>query len=241
MDSKRAAQSHLARWPFLYRAALDLFRSKNWEKRCYLRWVRRGDTVVDAGANVGTFTLLFSDLVGPHGVVHAFEPVGSSFQKLQTCMATKARFRNYYLCERALGERSGEVNITFPEEDPAQASLRMQTTGSWQPNTKLRSEAVSQITLDAYAAGLSRLDFLKCDVEGAELLVFQGAHQTLQRCLPKILVELNPAWSQSFGYHPTDTLAFLRSCGYRCFWLVGRTWHPLSASRQAAGNVLCSP
>ena len=241
MDSRRAVQFHLARSPLLYRAALDLLRSRNWEKRCYLHLIRRGDAVIEAGANVGAFTLLFSDLVGQHGSVQAFEPVGSSFEMLQMRMATQAGFRNYFLSRQALSERSGEVKISFPEADPAQASLRVQRTGSWQTSTNIRSQIVSQLELDAYAAGFSRLDFLKCDVEGAELLVFQGAQQTLRRWVPKILVELNPDWSQSFGYSPADTLAFLRSCGYRCFWLIGETWMPLNADCLATGNVLCAP
>jgi FkbM family methyltransferase len=241
MDAKRAAQFRLARSPFLYRAALDLLRSKNWEKRCYLHLVRRGDVVVEAGANVGAFTLIFSDLVGPRGVVHAFEPVGYSFEKLQTRMSTQARFRNYCLCQKALGEDPGEVNISFPQADHAQASLRIQTTGSWQRSSNLRSETVSQTTLAAYAADLSRIDFLKCDVEGAELLVLQGAHKTLRLWSPKILVELNPDWSHSFGYSPADTLAFLSSCGYSRFWLIGETWIPLGRGSPATGNVLCTP
>ena len=95
--------------------------------------------------------------------------------------------------------------------------------------------------MDTYTADLSRIDFLKCDVEGAELLVLQGALQTLRRWCPKILVELNSNWSQPFGYSPADTLAFLRSCGYRCFWLIGETWIPLRPDRPTTGNVLCSP
>ena len=49
------------------------------EKRVYLALVREGDVVFDIGANLGHFTLLFSDLVGRRGEVHAFEPVPPTF------------------------------------------------------------------------------------------------------------------------------------------------------------------
>jgi FkbM family methyltransferase len=156
-------------------------------------------------------------------------------------MLSHARYRNYRLCSDALGERPGEVSIFFPELDPAQASLRVQVNGSWKTSRNHRTEVASQITLDAYAAGLTRVDFLKCDVEGAELLVLRGAQETLRRWSPKILVELNPDWSQAFGHSPADTLAFLRSCGYRRFWLIGRISIPLSSDQSVAGNILCSP
>jgi FkbM family methyltransferase len=241
MDFRRTARFHFARSPFLYLAALDLLRSRNWEKRCYLRLIRRGDTVVEAGANVGDFTLLFSDLVGPLGVVHAFEPVGVNFERLRQCMSRCARYQNYRLCPDALGEYRGEVTVYFPELDPAQASLRVQAEGSWTMSGNHRSQVAFQTRLDEYSANLDRVDFLKCDVEGAELLVLQGARQTLLRWTPKILLELNPDWSRSFGYSPEDTLAFLRSCGYRRFWSIGKAWIPLNPDRPVAGNVLCSP
>jgi hypothetical protein len=131
--------------------------------------------------------------------------------------------------------------VYFPELDPAQASLRVQAEGSWTMSGNHRSQVASQITLDAYSADLDEVDFVKCDVEGAELLVLQGARQTLLRWTPKLLLELNPGCSRSFGYGPEDTLAFLRSCGYRRFRLVGKAWIPLNPDRPVAGNVLCSP
>jgi FkbM family methyltransferase len=160
---------------------------------------------------------------------------------MQQYMVAWARHQNYRLCPTALGEYRGKVTIFFPEADPAQASLRVQTKGSWQTSCNRCSPLASQLTLDAYSAHLDRIDFLKCDVEGAELLVLRGAQQTLVRWLPKLVVELNPDWSGSFGYAPADTLAFLRSCGYKQFWAIEKTWIPLNSDHSVVGNVLCSP
>jgi FkbM family methyltransferase len=239
MSLRRAAQFHLAKWPDLYRAVLAL-RKRTKSKNCYLRLIRRGDIVVDAGANVGD-TLLLSDLVGPSGTVHAFEPIESNFAELRRRIKELAGHRNYRLRPNVLAEKGAGVTIYFPEMDPAQASLRIQTKRSWQMSGLHRSQAVSQITLDTCCARLPRLDFLKCDVEGAELLLLQGGKDTLILSLPKLVVELNPDWSGSFGYTPADTLAFLRSCGYRQFWDIEKTWIPLKSDHWVVGNVLCLP
>lgn len=77
------------------------------------------------------------------------------------------------------------------------------------------------MTLTALA--LTASTCAKCDVEGAELLVLRGAQETLIRWLPKLVVELNPDWSGSFGYDLADTLAFLRWSNFSPssgFWLL---------------------
>jgi Methyltransferase FkbM domain len=65
------------------------------------------------------------------------------------------------------------------------------------------------------------IDFIKCDVEGAELLVFKGGAETIHRDKPIVFTELLRKWAKKFNYHPNDVLAFFRSAGYRCFTASG--------------------
>lgn len=120
-------------------------------------------------------------------------------------MSKCARYQNYRLCPDALGDHRGEVNIYFPELDPAQASLRVQAEGSWAMSGRPPESGRIPDYVGRLHADLDAVDFLKCDVEGAELLVLQGARQTLLGWTPKIFLELNPDWSRSFGYEPEDT------------------------------------
>ena len=62
-----------------------------------------------------------------------------------------------------------------------------------------------------------RLDFIKCDVEGAELFVFQGGIRTIEQDKPIIYAELLRKWSAKFNYHPNELINLLRDLGYRCF------------------------
>jgi hypothetical protein len=64
---------------------------------------------------------------------------------------------------------------------------------------------------------LKRLDFIKCDVEGAELFVFKGAAETIKKYKPIIFSEMLRKWSKKFGYHPNDIINLFRSIDYECY------------------------
>ena len=73
-------------------------------------------------------------------------------------------------------------------------------------------------TLDEFTEKFSlKLDFIKCDVEGAELLVFKGGEKTIARELPIIFSEILRKYSSKFNYNPNDIFTFFRSLGYRAF------------------------
>ena len=80
---RRRLQHSLARRQDWYLRMLRWTGRGSLEKRLYLSLIREGDVVFDLGANLGYFTLLFSDLVGRGGEVHAFEPVPPTFARLR--------------------------------------------------------------------------------------------------------------------------------------------------------------
>jgi FkbM family methyltransferase len=66
-----------------------------------------------------------------------------------------------------------------------------------------------------------KLDFIKCEVEGAELLVFKGALETLKRYKPIVFSKILRKWSKNFGYHPNDIIKLFESIGYECYVICG--------------------
>lgn len=87
-------------------------------------------------------------------------------------------------------------------------------------------ETVPITTLDAFIAsnGLPRVDVMKVDVEGAELLVFQGGRNLLERRdAPLILYEGFGFLTKGFDYHPAEIMSFLQDCGYSLFVLDDKT------------------
>ena len=73
-------------------------------------------------------------------------------------------------------------------------------------------------TLDEYISlKNTSVDFIKCDVEGAELLVFQGGIQTIARYKPIVFSEILRKWSSKFNYNPNQIFDYFKSQNYRAF------------------------
>lgn len=170
--------------------------------------VRKGERVFDIGANVGLHTVWLSQLVGPGGVVFAFEPN----PKLLRCLhQTVAGLSNARLFPFALSDATGETAFYLPR-DHLLGSLADWTRGRVRGRaTRLSCE---QRTVDELVQRqvLAVPEFIKCDVEGAELKVFRGARETFNRvAAPIILFESNVYTSAGFGISNTDARAFLAS------------------------------
>lgn len=195
------------------------------EAHLFSQIVRRGDTVIDAGANIGTHTLALAQLVGKHGRVHAFEPLPFSFDLLEANIAANdhASVRCYPMC---LGAESGTVE--FPLATPQSASnlgaIGFYVKKMW-PNCKTLERPI--ITIDSLA--LRRLDFIKIDVEGHELEVLDGAMATIAASRPALFVETINAVAISDhgddGFAPA-IIERLRPLGYSFWHYVTPTYNP---------------
>jgi hypothetical protein len=64
-----------------------------------------------------------------------------------------------------------------------------------------------------------KVDFIKCDVEGAELFVFLGAKKVLSDSKPIVFCEMLRKWCKKFKYHPNQIIFFFKSIGYKCFYI----------------------
>ena len=105
--------------------------------------------------------------------------------------------------------------MLLPRDDHGQAALVLHQDGSWKGAAdRVRSINVEMVRFDDYAASLGRIDFIKCDVEGAELLFLRGAETTLRRCRPKACLETDERWMESFGWSAIDVFQLLRQIGY---------------------------
>lgn len=150
------------------------------------RHLRSGMTFYDLGANIGFFSLLAARLVGEQGRVIAFEADPEIAARLREHVEHN-KFRAVTVAERAVWSESAKV--FFERIDPATSPDRGlgHVTCVSSPNT-IEIEAV---TLDDFARTSPPPDFIKCDVEGAEVEVFRGAQCLLAERRPGILCEIH--------------------------------------------------
>jgi FkbM family methyltransferase len=216
---KDAIDYQLTKAPSLY-LLVERFREwVNWDKRVYLSFVRPGDIALDVGANVGAHAVFLSHLTGRRGRVLAFEPLPANLEVLNETIRRRARYRNITVFAVAVGNcdsHEGTATMKIPGLDLTQASLALQTTGSWEGDATVREVAVPVTCLDASeeVQSLDHIELVKIDVEGGELDVLRGASRTLARHLPLIYCEAYDRWQAAFGYSPADLLNFARALGY---------------------------
>jgi FkbM family methyltransferase len=184
------------------------------------RLLRRNMTVVDAGAHHGLYTLLASKRVGWHGRVIAVEPSPRECDRLEKHLRLN-RCSNTELVSCALGENPGETDLYLVDgfQDWCN-SLRPPAV-----DEPVRTVRVAVRRLDDVLAelGVSKVDFIKLDVEGAELSVLYGAMKLLQReSRPTILAEVQDTRTQPWGYAAREIVQFLVRMDYRWFAIAAK-------------------
>ncbi len=176
--------------------------------------VKPGMTAVDCGANFGWYTTLLAQCVGESGAVHSFEPIPEVFDRLKENLWANSLSHRVHANNFALGESEGLHKMLIPVRQGKGtpfASFKKQTWG------KHRTVEVGVRTLVNYCQerALSSIDFIKCDVEGAELLVMKGAEQVFIRgARPTIMLELVESSMKPFGFTRKDAYDWLAVYGY---------------------------
>lgn len=168
--------------------------------------------ILDIGANIGLYSVRFARRM-VSAQIWAFEPVPKSHAYLQRNIAANDVGARVTALNYGLSDKSGSVDFFISPTSCTNASL---------VNVAHENDADRVVglvlTLDQWAGnwGVSP-DFIKCDVEGAELLVFRGARKTLIKDKPVVFSELLRKWTKPFGYHPNDVIRLFADLGYSCF------------------------
>jgi len=203
---------------------MDLNFSEDMERMIYFRAyevlpaklilgrLKPGDVFVDVGANIGFYSLRARRRVGPGGRVIAFEPNPVILRRLRRNLELNEANGRVEVFDVALGDENGTATLySSAQASHGESSLRDQ---GWHT---VETCSIDVRKLDELAAGanIARIDFLKIDVEGAEKLVFVGAAETIRKCVPSILLEVNSRAAARFGFEPLDATRFLLSLNPR--------------------------
>jgi FkbM family methyltransferase len=214
-----------------YRLALDKM-----EIGAVRRLLRPGDTAVDIGAHKGAYSYWIAKSVGPRGTVYAFEPQPILANPLRATM-TSIGLTQVTVQPLAVSAQAGVLPLTVPGDGPSPGAKLGQPDAQG-PGRRID---VNVVALDHFfEANPGRpIRFIKCDTEGHEGAVFQGAADILRKDRPLILVECEAR----HGAAPSIRAVWdgLEALGYHgCFPLHGR-WCPLHkfdpAQHQTVGQA----
>ncbi len=172
----------------------------------------RGQGVfLDIGANIGWYSINVSRAM-PDAKIHAFEPIPNTFSYLIKNLVLN-NTSNVIPHNIGFAEQDGELDFFYYKEVAGNTSLaklsRRDSLERLTSNVRRLDEFVENNSLE--------VEFIKCDVEGAELLVFKGGTGLIEKQKPIVFTELLRKWAASFGYHPQDVVELFFSMGYGCF------------------------
>ncbi|MEZ5353431.1 MAG: FkbM family methyltransferase [Bryobacteraceae bacterium] len=174
------------------------------------RYLKPGDTFVDAGANIGYYSLTAVSLLGDSGEVHAFEIDPRALRCLRKTIR-KNRLRGISLHEIALGETGGAANLIM-SGDCGHTYVQTRAGGEGAVPVKPLDD-----WLDHFRPRGVRL--IKIDVEGSELPVLRGARGVLQVCRPVVVCEAAEDNLNRSGATVSHLVEYMESLGYG--------WEPL--------------
>lgn len=152
----------------------------NYYQHCYQ--VKSGDIVIDAGANCGHLAVFFSKLVGQNGKVFAFEPDKFNIERIHKNISLNQDLTNTITIEDLLLWDKNEL-IDFYEAGTVGSSA------VWMPDTEhcVKKQAV---TIDSWVKSnaITKLDFIKMDIEGAEIEALDGCIETIKTLKPNFAI-----------------------------------------------------
>ena len=184
--------------------------------------IEKCQVVFDIGANIGWYSVYLDKFEGVTEI-HSFEPMPSNFKKLKANLelnnSSKVSANNF-----GFSDSNEFLKMYYNSSLTGATSVKQ--------NIEICNELIEcQFKkMDDYVLqkGINRIDFIKIDIEGAELLALKGALNSIRNFLPILFLELLRKWSINFNYHPNDVINLLKDLGYSCY-SIGKTLNKIDS------------
>lgn len=208
---------------FIHTTKARLKRLKNDEKaqvNKFSQWIPKGGVIFEVGAHFGYYAKEFADFHDKSCQVLCFEPVTYTRNILEKVVGN---IPNVFIYPFALSATAGVEKIYIPVKRSGKIGPGLSHLGKEQGRDYV-VEIIALQTMDDFfkKAELQGLDFINCDVEGAELLVFEGGKDCITRYLPTVNCEINEESTQRLGYRAEKIFDFFLSREYQAFRMQGK-------------------
>lgn len=196
-----------------------------------------GDRIIEIGANIGTETVGFADIVGRKGCVYAFEPFSDNVKALQTNVALN-NLKQVTVFALAVGALDGRVRFVTPPDEHASGVGFVAPTETGKHEPAIEVEAV---TLDSFRQELGPCQAIFVDVEGAEVDVLRGGRSYITEFEPVVVLEASPRLLKRSGLDLHNLHQEVTSLGYKAYHIGRYGIRDISLSTNRAANWLCLP
>lgn len=199
----------------------------------FAQYLHQGDVFYDIGSNVGFFSIIAAQLVGDRGKVYAFEPGQENANSIRH-NARLNKFKQIEVIEKAVSHSSGS----------GQLLLAQYSGGHALATADIPPDLAGEVTVDLVAIDdliaqnkIAPPNFVKVDVEGAELDVLKGMKQTIQTHQPTIIYEIDDGDRTAYERKYQELADFLESLNYQ----VTQTEDSYDALDWCVGHAIATP
>lgn len=179
------------------------------------KYCKPGYIIFDIGANIGVMTVEMSEIAGSNGKVFSFEPNPFIFRELIDLINTNCHFDNVVPIQSAIAEAFNVEDFFVSKTDSLGVMSSLYPNDSQSFKTK-----VSILTIDIISKGLTQLDYIKIDAEGAEELILRGGIETLAKFKPVIQIEIHGNYLSNFKSSVQGIFEILENLGYTALNLI---------------------
>ncbi len=166
--------------------------------------ISENDVVLDIGANFGAYTKFFTDAVGAGGMVYSFEPIPEVNGYLRANLLS-CDIKNVKVQDFALSDTSGKASFSIPKFDHSGENFYEGHLTDGEGDIIVEVKRLDDLELQ------EKVSFVKCDVEGAELMVMKGAIEFTAKHRPIYMLEIN---SEPSSKEAQELIQFMMSLGY---------------------------
>ncbi len=188
--------------------------------------VKKGEVVLDVGANYGLYTYYLSKLVGESGEVIAFEPIPFTYRTLLKVLNIFS-LKNISAHMLAVSDKDGVDKFKIPLQAAGHLMAGQAYLGSredqhgdvvsqvrWSEITEIECETIALDNCDFINKPIS---FIKLDIEGAEIFALEGARKIICTDLPTLIMEINPWFLEGFSKNIEQLINPLVQIGYKVY------------------------
>jgi FkbM family methyltransferase len=178
-------------------------------------FIQNGSVIFDIGAHFGQYAKAFANLNNKSNQIYCFEPVSYTRDILTSVLKS---YKNTQIFSNGFSDRPGKMDINIPVKKSGKIGPGLAHLGE-ETKRDFVTETVDIDTIDNFVLkhNISRLDFIKIDIEGPEFLVFKGAISTLKKFMPTIICEVNHEHMARVNLSPDDFFKFMHDLGYESY------------------------